>query len=66
MSVASDGLVFRMDGMMLCLLHDVRIRDFSGLMKQPRLLPSVFMLSKRNLRLLWGIVQLILSTQAKR
>ena len=50
MSAAMDGCVFWMDGMMLCPVHDVRIRDFSGLMKQPRWLPSVLMVSKRNLR----------------
>ena len=50
MSAAREGLVLRMDGMMLCPVHDVSILDFSGLIKQPRLLPSDFMLSSRNLR----------------
>ena len=65
MSAASEGLVWRMDGMMLCPVHDVSILDFSGLMKQPLSLPSVFMLSSRNLRSAWGTVQLISSTHAK-
>ena len=54
------------DGMMLCPVHDVRIRDFSGLMKHPRWLPSILMVSKRNLRSTCGTVQLMSSTQAKR
>ena len=49
-SVAREGLVLKMDGMILCPVHDVSILDFSGLMKQPLLLPSNFMLSSKNLR----------------
>ena len=33
-------------GMMLCPEHDMRIRDFSGLMKQPHSLPASFRWSR--------------------
>ncbi len=66
MSAAREGLEIRIVGMMLSPLHDVNIRDFSGLMKHPRVAPSIFMLSSRNLRSMWGTVQLMSSTQAKR
>lgn len=36
MSLASCGFVFCSDGRMLVPLQEVRIRDFSGLMKHPR------------------------------
>jgi hypothetical protein len=65
-SVVSDGFVVLRDGRMLRPVHDVRILDFSGLMKQPRLSPRVLMLSSRNLRSACGTVQLMSSTHAKR
>ena len=43
-SAASGGLVAWSDGRMLCPVQDVRMRDFSGLMKHPRMLPRSLML----------------------
>jgi hypothetical protein len=50
MSLAMLGLLARRDGRMLCPLHEVRMRDFSGLIKHPRLSPSSLMLSRRKAR----------------
>ena len=49
-SSARLGLLARRDGRMLCPEHEVRIRDFSGLIKHPRLSPSSLMLSRRKAR----------------
>ena len=49
-SLAMLGLLARRDGRMLCPLHEVRMRDFSGLIKHPRLSPSSLMLSRRKAR----------------
>ena len=65
-SAASNGFVVLRDGRMLLPVHDVRILDFSGLIKHPRLSPRVLMLSSRNLRSACGTVQLMSSTHAKR
>ena len=64
-SSASCGFVLFRCGMILDPLHDVSIRDFSGLMKQPRLSPSSLNFVRRNDRSVSGTVQLISSTQEK-
>jgi len=48
-SSASCGCMVVSSGMMLCPEHEVRIRDFSGVMKQPHSWPSSLRWSGKNL-----------------
>jgi hypothetical protein len=52
--------------MMLWPEHDVRICDFSGLMKHPLLLPILLSWSRKNLMSAWGMMLERSLTQAKR
>ena len=66
MSVARDGFCCCRIGMMLLLLHEVSMRDFSGLIKHPRSAPSCFRVSRKNFMSTCGIVHDRSSTQANR
>ena len=66
MAVASAGLVRCSCGMMLVLLHDVRILDLVGLMKQPRCFPSSSSVERKVGMSTRGTVAEISSTHAKR
>ena len=65
-SAASEGLMIFIDCRTLWPEQEVRMRDFSGLMKHPRSAPSNLMCSSKKARSTCGTVQLISSTHANR